>query len=57
MPLQWGFSSLYFPSLLHLNPPHVDQIAGVDPCLISPFLKFLWVAVRLNVTVQLSSPH
>ena len=28
-------------SFFYLYPPHVDQIAGVNPCLISSFLKFL----------------
>ena len=46
-----GFSSLYSPSLLHLNPPCVDQIVGSDPCPISPFLKSLWATIRLNGTV------
>ena len=46
--LQWDFPSLYSPSLLHLSPLCVDQIAGFDTCPISTFLKSWWVAVRLN---------
>ena len=51
------FSSLYSPSLLHLSPPHVDQIAGSDHCPISPFLKSLGRAIRLNITIWVSPPH
>ena len=57
IPSIMGFFFFIFPFLLHLSPPHVDQIAGSDLCPISPFLKSLWVAIRLNVTVQVSPPH
>ena len=45
--------------LLHSisTPPSVDQVAGFDTCFISTFLKFLWIAIRLNVAVQISPPH
>ena len=45
--------------LLHSisTPPCVDQVAGFDTCFISTFLKFLWIAIRLNVAVQISPPH
>ena len=39
----------------HLYPPH--QIASMDPCPISIFLKSWIVAVRLKTTVQVSFPH
>ena len=43
---------LYSFPFFHLNLPHVDQIANLlDTCPISTFLKSLWVAVRLEVTV------
>ena len=42
----------------HLSLPCVDQIAYLlDTCPISIFLKFLWVAVRLEVTIQVSLPY
>ena len=49
--LQWDFSFLYSPSLLHLSPPRVDQIAGFDTCPINTFLKSLGIALRLNITI------
>ena len=54
---QWNFSSLYCPSLLHLSHPHVDQMANPYPYPISTLLKFLEIAIRLNITVQVSPPH
>ena len=55
--LQWDLSSLYYPPLLHLSPPCVDQMAGFYSCPINTFLKLLGVAVRLNISVQASPPH
>ena len=57
IPLYWGFSPLYSPSLFHPSPPHVDQITGLDTYPISNFLKSLGVTVRLKITVQISFPH
>ena len=52
-------SFFYFilPSFFHPYLPRVGWIAGIDPCSISTFLKFLVVAVKLKITVQLSPPH
>ena len=56
-PVREFFPSI-FPSLLYLNSPRVDQIANLlDICPIRIFLKFLWVVVRLKITVQISLPH
>ena len=51
-----------FPFILsipfHFNPPHVDQIANtLDTYPISTFLKFWWVVVRLEATIQTSTLH
>ena len=49
---------LYSLPFFHLSLSHVDQIANLlDTCPIITFLKSLWVAVRLEVTVKLSLPH
>ena len=57
-PLSSGYSfSFILPSFFHLYPSHVDQVAGIDPCPISTFLKSLGVAIRLKITVQVSLPH
>ena len=45
------------PSSFNLSPPRVDEMAGFYPYLINTFLKFLVVAVKLNITVQISLPH
>ena len=51
-------SFLYSLPFFHLSLPRVDQIAYLlDICPINTFLKFLWVAVRLEVTIQVSLPH
>ena len=57
-----GFFFFIFPFLLHLSPPHVDQIAGSDLCPINPFLKSLWVAIKLyhlhiNAARELAVEH
>ena len=51
--------SFYFilSSFLHLHPPLVDQIVGVNSCPISTFLKSLGVAVKLKNTVHVSFSH
>ena len=61
---------LIIPSIMESFPfytpsPHfqfsltlVDQLTNLfDTCSIRTFLKSLWVAVRLKVTVQVSLPH
>ena len=49
---------LYSLPFFHLSRPCGDQIINLlDTCPISTFLKFLWVAVRVEVTVQVSPPH
>ena len=55
-PLRSSFSFILY-SFFHLHPPCVDQVASVDLCPISTFLKFLGVAVRLKITVQVSLTH
>ena len=56
--LSSGSSFLFIlPSSFPFYPPHVKQIAGIDLCPISTFLKSLVVAVRLKITVQVSFPH
>ena len=45
------------PSSFHFYPSRLRQIAGIDHCHISTFLKSLVVAVRLKITVQVSLPH
>ena len=53
-----GSSFLFIlPSSFPFYPPHVKQIAGIDLCPISTFLKSLVVAVRLKITVQVSLSH
>ena len=48
---------LYSLPFFHLSFLRVDQIANIlDTCPISTFLKFLWVAVSLEVTVQVLLP-
>ena len=49
--------SFILSSFFHLHHPRVDQVAGVDLCPISTFLKSLGVAIRLKITVQVSLPH
>ena len=51
--------SFYTPiSFFHLSLPRLDQIANLlNTCSISSFLKSLWIAIRLEVTVQVSFPH
>ena len=52
--------SFPFYTLLFFHPrlSHVDQIANLlDIGPISTSLKSLWVAVRLEVTIQVSLPH
>ena len=50
--------SFYTPFPFHLSLPHVDQITNLlDIVPINTFLKSLWVAVKLEVTVQVSLPH
>ena len=57
-PPSLGYSFSFIPSsFFHLHPPHVDQVAGVNSCSISTFLKSLGVAVRLKITVHVSLPH
>ena len=58
-PLCNGILLLLYPlSFFHLSRPRIDQIANLlDTCPVSTFLKSLWVAVRLEVTVQISPPY
>ena len=52
------FLLLYPISFFHLSCSHVDQIANLlNICPISTFLKSLWVAVRLEVIIQVLRPH
>ena len=53
----WSSSHFILSSFFYFDPPRVDQVADVDPCSISTFLKYLGVAVRLKITVQVSLPH
>ena len=56
--LSSGYSfSFILLSFFHLHPPCVDQVAGIDLCPISTFLKSLGVAIRLKITVQVSFLH
>ena len=49
---------LYSFPFFHLSLPHVDQITNLlDIVPINTFLKSLWVAVKLEVTVQVSLLH
>ena len=49
---------LYSIPFFNLSLPRVDQIANpLDICPISTFLKSLWVAVRLEVTIHVSLPY
>ena len=49
---------LYLISFFHLSRPHIDRIANLlDACLIHTFPMSLCVAVRLEVTVQVSPLH
>ena len=53
-----GYSfSFILSTFLHLHPPCVDQIVGIDSCPISTYLKSLGVVVRLKIIVQVSLPH
>ena len=57
-PLCNGILLLYPLSFFHLSCPRVDQIANLlNICPISTFLKSLWVAMRLEVIIQVSPPH
>ena len=57
-PLSSGYYfSFILSSFFHLHPPRADQVAGIDPCSISTFLKSLGVAIRLKITVQVSLSH
>ena len=49
--------SFILSSFFHLHPLRVDQVAGFDPYPISTFLKFLGVAIRLKITIQVSLLH
>ena len=51
------YNVLYYLFFFYLYPPRVDQIAGVDPCPISTFLKSLVVAIGLKITIHVSLPH
>ena len=51
-------SLLYSFTFSHLSLALVDQITNLlDTCPIKTFLKNVWVAVRLEVTVEASPPH
>ena len=57
-PPSWRYSFFFIlSSFFHLHSPRVNQVAGIDPCPISTFLKSLGVAIRLKITVQVSLPH
>ena len=56
--LSWGSSLLYLLLFFHPILPHVDQITNLlDTSPINIFLKSLWVAVKMETTIQVSLLH
>ena len=57
-PFFMGVFSLYSSSILHPSLPLVDLIGDLlDVCPIRNFLEDLWIAVNLDIIVQVSSPY